>query len=98
MIFIEAAVGGGQQLVLGPAHHDIEAGIRTKATGDRPDLGSAVAVGHFANGSRSDGRNRKRSVRDRCARGAVHPAEGRNQDRAVPVDEQNPVSRGRRLS
>ena len=55
-ILVEAAVGGGDQSVLGSSDHDIEAGIADRRrAGDGPDLGSAVAVGHLAERARRFG-------------------------------------------
>ena len=50
-ILVEAAVGGGNQAVLGQSHHDVEAGIPDRRrAGDGPDMRPAVGVRHLVEG------------------------------------------------
>ena len=48
-ILVQAAVGGGDQAVLGSSDHDIKSGIAERRGARRgPDMGSAVVPGHLA--------------------------------------------------
>ena len=92
-ILVQAAVGRGQQAVLGSSDHDVESGIADRGrAGDGPDIGSSVPICQFAEwlAVRRGRKAEQLRVRDRCA-GRFGPglALGRNKDGALLVDQQD---------
>ena len=76
-ILVKAAVGGGDQPVLGSSDHDIEPGIADRRrAGDGPDMGSAVPVGHLAEGSVSGSERRSSAAKRNSSEFAIDAPAG----------------------